>query len=294
MKDKYSRREFLKLTGIAGVVFSTGLNSNRINAAYNSQNEFYFLQITDTHYGFNKQKINPDPIAGLHKAIKKINELSEKPDFIMFTGDLTHSVDDSDLRRQRMQEFRKLMARIEVADLKFIPGEHDASLDAGKVFQDIFGPTHYHFQHKGVNFIALDNVSNPRGILGDGQIKWMQSVLKGLEKDRPLVVFAHRPLFDLYPRWGWATGDADKVLALLDNFKHVNVFYGHIHQDHHHKTGHISHHSARSMIFPLPEPGSTDKRKPLAWDENNPYRGLGLRNIETYGAEVEMDEIDIN
>jgi hypothetical protein len=57
------------------------------------------------------------------------------------------------------------------------------------------------------------------------------------------------------------------------------VFYGHIHQEHHHKTAHIEHHSAKSLIFPLPAPGSQPKREPVKWDPSAPYRGLGYREV---------------
>jgi len=96
----------------------------------------------------------------------------------------------------------------------------------------------------------------------------------------PVVVLAHRPLFDLDPAWDWATRDGDKVMALLLPHANVTVFYGHIHQEHHHRTEHIAHHAAKSLIFPLPAPGSQDKRTPLAWDATKPYKGLGIREVE--------------
>ena len=292
MKGTQTRRDFLKLAGVAGVVYSTGLFGGLGRASAVNTDEFYFVQFSDTHFGFNKKKVNPDPIAGLNNAIKKVNALKEKPDFIMFTGDLTHSVDDATKRLERLLEFKKIVSRLEVKNIKFIPGEHDASLDNGQAYKEVFGDTHYTFQHKGVNFIALDNVSNPRGIIGDEQIAWLDSALDKYDTEQPLVVFAHRPLFDLQVQWGWATGDGDKVLQRLARFKYVTVFYGHIHQEHHHKTGNILHHSARSLIFPLPAPGSTQERKPLPWDAAHPYRGLGVRNVELYGPVVEIDEID--
>lgn len=294
MKPKHSRREFLKLSGMAGIVFSTGLLGATGRALAGKEDEFYFVQFTDTHYGFNKKKINPDPVAGLEKAIDKVNGLKEKPDFIIFTGDLTHSVDDRDERRKRMLEFKKLISRLENRNIKFIPGEHDASLDNGEVYKEIFGETHYFFKHKGVNFVALDNVSNPRGIVGEQQLQWLDKVLSGLDKSTPLVVFAHRPLFALYPQWGWSTGDGESVIRKLSEFKYVNVFYGHIHQEHEHRTDHILHRSARSLIFPLPAPGTAPQRKPLPWDAKHPYKGLGVRNIESYGDVMQIDDIDVS
>ena len=101
-----------------------------------------------------------------------------------------------------------------------------------------------------------------------------------------MVVFTHRPLFDLAPQWDWATRDGQQVVDLLLPFRHVTVFYGHIHQEHHHMTGHIAHHAARSLIFPLPQPGSQPKRTPLPWDPAQPYRGLGWREVSLRGSEA--------
>jgi hypothetical protein len=68
---------------------------------------------------------------------------------------------------------------------------------------------------------------------------------------------------------------------MLMPFDNVTVFYGHIHQEHHQMTGHIAHHSAKSLIFPLPVAGSQRERTPLPWDPTAPYSGLGFREIET-------------
>ena len=70
------------------------------------------------------------------------------------------------------------------------------------------------------------------------------------------------------------------TVALLMPYANVTVFYGHIHQEHHHMTGHIAHHSAKSLIFALPVAGSQPKRTPLAWDAAQPYLGLGFRQVE--------------
>jgi len=127
-------------------------------------------------------------------------------------------------------------------------------------------------------------VSDPGSIVGEAQLKWLAGDLEKQRKDSPIAVLTHRPLFDLYPEWDWATKDGAQALSLLEPFKHVTVFYGHIHQEHHHKTGHIEHHSAASLIFPLPAPGSVPRRAPVPWDETQPYRGLGWRDVEATPA----------
>ena len=136
-----------------------------------------------------------------------------------------------------------------------MPGEHDAALDRGEAYQEFFGKTHYSFNHKGVNFIVLDNVSDPAARIGDDQLAWLSSELRRLPKDAKIVVFTHRPLFNLYPQWDWATRDGARAVDMLMPYSNVTVFYGHIHQEHHHKTDQIWHHAAKGLMFPLPAMG---------------------------------------
>jgi hypothetical protein len=277
----WDRRQFVHLAGLAGMggaVFASGLAGAA--GLMGAAEDFYFVQLSDSHWGFDGPP-NPDARGTLPKAVAAVNALAEPPDFVIFTGDLTHTTDDPKERRQRLAEFQGVIAGLKVKTVRFIPGEHDASLDRGKAFMEFFGPTHYTFDHKGVHFIVLDNVSDPAAQLGDEQLAWLAADLASQSGDARIVVFAHRPLFDLYPQWDWATRDGAKAVALLMPHANVTVFYGHIHQEHHHMTGHIAHHAARSLIFPLPVAGSQPKRTPLAWDAAQPYRGLGFREIET-------------
>jgi hypothetical protein len=279
------RRDFMKLTALGGgAVFASGLAGRALAlagkaASSTGYEDFYFVQMSDAHWGFSGSD-NPNAAITLKEAVATVNGLEIQPDFIVFTGDLTHTTDDPSERRQRMTEFNDIIRKLKVKDIHFIPGEHDASLDAGAAFKEIFGPSNYSFDHKGVHFIALDNVSQPGSTIGDPQLAWLQADLARQSKDQPIVVITHRPLFDLVPKWDWATRDGDKAIALLMPFTHVTVFYGHIHQENHHMTGHIAHHSAKSLIFPLPAPGSQDKRTPLPWDPAAPYKGLGFREVE--------------
>jgi hypothetical protein len=287
MKDM-DRRQFIRLMGIGGVgvVFIPGLVSTAY-AAGGEGGDLFFVQMSDTHWGFTGPNINPDSKGTLKKAISEVNNLKNQPDFIIFTGDLTHTTDDPEERKKRMSEVREIINGLKVKDIRFLPGEHDASLDNGQAFQENFGKTHYVFNHKGVNFIALDNVSDPTASVGDAQLKWLDDELKKLDKDSRIVVFAHRPLFDLYPQWDWATRDGAKVIELLMPYQNVTVFYGHIHQENHHMTGHIPHHSAKGLMFPLPAPGSVPKRVPIPWDPAAPYKGLGFRSVQAKTAKTE-------
>ena len=283
MNNSQDRREFLKLMGIgAGAVFISGLGP-LAHASGNKKvnNDFFFVQLSDTHWGFSDPKINPDFSGTLKKAVAMVNNLSTSPDFIMFTGDLTHTTDDEKERRRRLKEFHSIVANLKVKKVHFMPGEHDASLDKGSAYKEVFGKTYYTFIHKGINFIVIDNVSDPTGSIGDTQLAWMGNELKKLGKDARIVVFTHRPLFDLAPTWDWATRDGAKAIELLMPYKNVVVFYGHIHQVHNQMTGHIAHHAANGLMYPLPAPLSQPKKAPIPWDPAVPYKNLGVRDIET-------------
>ncbi len=287
------RRKFLKLTALGGgAVFMSGLYGHTLaqtNTKYGGSgtyDDFYFVQLSDSHWGYQGDA-NPDAANTLKKAVAAVNELEDKPEFIVFTGDLTHTTDDPKERRKRMAEFREIVGALNVKTIHFMPGEHDASLDNGAAYKEFFGDTHYTFDHKGVHFIVLDNVSDPGARIGDAQLEWLKSDLEKQAKDARIVVFTHRPLFDLMPKWDWATRDGDKAIALLMPYSNVTVFYGHIHQENHHMTGQIAHHAAKSLIFPLPAPGSQEKRTPLPWDASAPNKGLGFREVEAEPKEAD-------
>jgi predicted phosphodiesterase len=297
MKMQFDRRQFLRMAGYGGVVFASGLSgfSQLARAAGygGGVEDFFFVQLSDSHWGFTGPAVNPDSEGTLKKAIAEVNALAQQPDFIVFTGDLTQTTDDPAIRRKRLTEFRDIAAGLKVKNIRYLPGEHDASLDNGAAYKEFFGETHYSFDHKGVHFVALDNVSDPRAMLGDEQLAWLAADLKTREKKSPIVVLTHRPLFDLAPSWDWATRDGDKALALLEPFEHVTVFYGHIHQENHHMTGNIAHHSANSLMWPLPAPMSVPKKAPIPWDAAAPYKGLGFREIKSDTDEAKLTATEI-
>jgi 3',5'-cyclic AMP phosphodiesterase CpdA len=272
--------DFIKLLGLGGIAFASGLKGFAGMVAEPSQRDFYFVQLSDTHWGFKGPDLNPDAAGTLEKAVAAVNGLDRKPDFVMFTGDLTHTTDDPAERRARMAQFKTIAGGLKVRQVRFIPGEHDASLDQGAAYREYFGEPTYAFEHKGIHFIALDNVSAPGSTLGPAQLAWLADDLRGLKPETPVVVFAHRPLFSLYEDWDWFTADGDQAIALLAAHPNVTVFYGHIHQEHHQTTGAITHHAAKSLIFPLPAPGSAPKRAPIPWNPARPYGGLGLREVD--------------
>jgi 3',5'-cyclic AMP phosphodiesterase CpdA len=246
--------------------------------------DFFFLQLSDTHWGYTGPMQNPQSATMLMDTVTRINAVAQKPDFVMFTGDLCHDDPTVDIptRLSRMMEFMSIVSGITGTMLKFIPGEHDAAADQGATFQKVFGPTHWSFDHKGIHFVALDNVSDPTSSLGAAQLAWLKSDLASLDKEAPIVVFVHKPIFPLYPNWGWTTPDGQQAIDILSAYANVTVFYGHVHQEISTTTGTITHHSARSLMFAFPAPGSsaTAKATPIPWDANHPGQGLGYRTVD--------------
>jgi len=294
MIHQMHRRDFLKLAGIGGAVFVSGATL-RAGQMQQDMGAFYFVQISDTHWGFTGPAVNPDSQGTLKKAIAAVNSLEQRPDFVVFTGDLTQTTDDPAVRRTRMAEFRDIVSHLNVKTVRFMPGEHDASLDRGDAYQEFFGDMHYTFDHKGVHFIVLDNVSDPTASVGEAQLDWLHADLKQISSDARIVVLTHRPLFDLAPAWDWATRDGDAVIDTLLQHENVTVLYGHIHQEHHHMTGHIAHHAAKSLMWALPEPGSVPRKVQIPWDATSPYKGLGFRNVkaDTAQARYKIEELSL-
>ncbi|HEY0468991.1 MAG TPA: metallophosphoesterase [Polyangiaceae bacterium] len=299
------RRELLRLLGVSGVTFASGLWGCAEGAAGPASRpttpaakatvreappeDFFFLQLSDTHWGY-EGAANPEADRTLRATIATINAVSMRPEFVIFTGDLTHNTDDPVQRRARMKEFKAMTSELAVKEVRFIPGEHDASFDAGEAYREFFGETHYAFEHYGVSFLALDNVSQPGATLGEAQLAWLEQELGRVPKNAPLVVFAHRPLFDLYPAWDWATKDGARAIELLQRHPNVSVFYGHIHQQHEQRTGSIVHRAARSLVFPLPAPGSVPKKAPLSWDPQSLDHGLGYRQVSRENEAMVVQE----
>jgi len=289
MKRDMDRRGFLKIAGAsmgAGALYTVwpGLGSaegaevaRRLGLKNGEKpTPFTFAQLSDAHVGFD----GPIGTSALEKAVETINGMPQTPDLILFTGDLTHDTEKPGEHAARMNLFKDISGRLKVAKVYHVPGEHDAGLDGGELFRNVFGPTYYSFDHRGVHFVALDNVSRARPEVGTEQRAWLARDLARFPKTAPLVVFTHRPLFDLRPDWEWFTSDGDEVMNLLAPYENVTVLYGHIHREDHHAIGHSQHYAARSLSFAFPDPDKVEDKKPIPFDKDQPFKNLGLRVVK--------------
>jgi Icc protein len=247
------------------------------------KSDFSFAQISDSHIGFNKPA-NPDVTGTLRSAISKINAMPKQPSFILHTGDLSHlaQADEFDILEQELKS-------VKTGNIYYVPGEHDVLNDNGKGYlqrygKDTKGSGWYSFNYNGVHFIGLVNVVNTAegglGVLGRDQLDWLADDLKGLSNSTPVVVFAHIPLWSVYPEWGWDTRDSAEALSYLKRFGSVSVLNGHIHQTMLKVEGNITFHSATSTAFPQPAPGTAPAAGPMKVPAEKLRGLLGLTSVE--------------
>lgn len=309
MGKSVDRRAFLQVTGAAmgigalyavapGLLKAEGAELSHFLGEKNGEavKPFTFVQMSDTHVGFNGPP-NPLGTAAFERAVERVNSLAVQPDLILFTGDLVHDSEKPEELQARIQKFKQIAAGLKAPKLHFVPGEHDAGLDAGVVFREAFGPTHYSFDHKGVHFVALDNVSRAKPEVGAEQIEWLKKDLSRFSKTTPIIVFTHRPLFDLKPEWEWFTSDGDDVMNVLNAYSNVTVLYGHIHREHEEHSGPVRHLAGRSLAFGFPDPAVVADKKPMPFDKEHPFKNLGVRSLQEPGGQarqIEVNEVELS
>src|SRR5882672_6155743 len=286
--DGVSRRKILECmtwagTGVlwtvaGGLPRSMGIMGEAVAA---EPSGLTFLQISDSHVGFDKPA-NPNAIGTLEEAINKIKALPVKPAFIIHTGDITHL--------SKAKEFDDAQRIISQAglDVHYVPGEHDVIDDEHKAYMERYGKGAkgagwYSFDANGVHFIGLVNVVDLKagglGNLGNAQLEWLENDLKGRSASTPVVVFAHIPLWTIYPEWGWGTDDSARALTYLKRFGSVTVLNGHIHQVMQKVEGNIAFHCARSTAFPQPAPGAAPSPGPMKVADDKLRTMLGITNV---------------
>lgn len=242
---------------------------------------FKVFQLSDTHVGWEGAL----GTRAFERAVDAVNGLAPRPDLVLFTGDLTHDTEAPGEHAARMKRFREIAGSLEVPKVYQVPGEHDAGLDGGELYRSFFGPAFYSFDHKGFHFIALDNVSRGKPEVGAEQRAWLARDLARFPTTAPIVVFTHRPLFDLRPDWEWFTRDGDQVMNLLARYENVTVLYGHIHRQHEQTVGHAKLYAARSLCFAFPDPQSVADKKAIPFDQAAPFKNLGIRQLQAVAGE---------
>jgi 3',5'-cyclic AMP phosphodiesterase CpdA len=274
-----------------GVPHSLGLMGE---AAAAEAKGLTFLQISDSHVGFDKPA-NPNALGTLEEAIAKVNAQPQKPAFMIHTGDISHlsleaQFDDAD----------RIISQSRL-DVHYVPGEHDFLDPDRKIYVQRYGrgtkgAGWYSFDANGVHFVGLVNVFDLKGggmgDLGAEQLEWLEDDLKGRSASTPIVLFAHIPLWTIYPDWGWGTDDAAQALSYLKRFGSVTVLNGHIHQIMQKVEGNVTFHTARSTAFPQPAPGQAPSPGPMKVPDDQLRKMLGIASVTFKQNEQRLAIID--
>jgi len=303
--DGVERRGFLKCMAWAGTgafcVMKGGvLNSYSFSrlpdpGAKAETGELSFVQISDSHMGFNKLA-NPDVAGTLQIAVSKINALSVSPEFILHTGDISHLS-----KPEEFDTVEQILKGASPKDVFYVPGEHDVLNDDGKQFFERYGKgnsgTGWHsFDKEGVHFIGLVNVmylkAGGLGTLGHDQLAWLEKDVKHLKHSTPIVIFAHIPLWSVYPEWGWGTEDSAQALSYLKKFGSVTVLNGHIHQTMQKVEGNVTFHTAASTAFPQPQPGKADSPGPMKVPAEQLKSVLGITDVNYVQGQHALAVVD--
>ena len=297
-RDGIDRRGFLECmawagTGVVWTIAGGVPVSRAFGQTAQATGEFHFVQISDSHMGFTKPA-NPDVTGTLRAAVDKINALPREPAFIIHTGDLSHVS-----KPEEFDTMDEVLKGARPNQVFCVPGEHDTSLDDGKQYMQRYGKKArgrgwYSFDYGDVHFVGLSNVAALEGLgkLGEDQLQWLEADLTGQPASRPLVVFAHIPLWSVYPDWGWGTADSAQALGYLKRFGSVTVLNGHIHQVMQKVEGNVTFHTAMSTAFPQPAPGTAKGPGPMKVPDEKLRSVLGITNIQTVANRHSLAVVD--
>jgi 3',5'-cyclic-AMP phosphodiesterase len=303
--DGIDRRNFLRCMAWVGTgviwTMAGGVPTSKLFAAVGDAGkqaprataDFSFVQISDSHIGFNKAA-NQDVAGTLRLAIDKINNSPGAHDFMLHTGDITQSS-----KAAEFDTAQQIIKGARVGETFYVPGEHDTATDDGALYRERFGKGTvgggwYSFTHKGVHFIGLNNVLqiDAMGRLGPEQLSWLKNDLASLPASTPIVIFAHIPLWMVYPEWGWGTQDGAEALSYLKRFGSVTVLNGHIHQVVQKVEGSISFHTATSTAFPQPAPGAAPNAGPMVVPAGKLESVLGVTSVQYIAKHSHLAIID--
>jgi 3',5'-cyclic-AMP phosphodiesterase len=286
------RGDFLAHVGWTGAGIAYALTPFGVARAQAQPQGTFFIQISDSHIGFH-QPANPDVTATLKATIDAINALPAQPQFVVHTGDVTHLA-----KAEQFDTAKQLLGTLR-APLIVLPGEHDV-IGTQADFLAAFPPKSgangwFSWDAGGVHYVALVNVFDfeQMGLLGNEQLGWLERDLAAQPASRPIVVFAHVPLYALYPQWGWTTGDGAKALAMLARFDAVTVLNGHIHQVIEHSEGNIRFATANATAYPQPAPGAAAKPGPLTLPHDQLLHVLGYRSVELSPGEATIRNVTL-
>jgi 3',5'-cyclic AMP phosphodiesterase CpdA len=282
IKDKpISRRLFLKKAAVFTAASMVPLNLVDVCWGKEGEGKFTFGVISDSHLTHIKgTKFVKNFDQGLQQAVAQVGLMWPEPDFIVFGGDLAQLG-----KKEELDHGLEMLSKVDVP-IRYVIGEHDFYLDMGRYWEEKISKLYYSFDHKGVHFVVLNSIltyeawvkrwstpmermlnmarlDNPQGspfMVGEEQIKWLKKDLSQVNRNTPIIVLSHSPIYKVFKPWNFWTDDAEKVQAILRPFKKVNVLHGHVHQILYNQMRNISFQAFMSTAWPWPYPvGYTQK-----------------------------------
>jgi 3',5'-cyclic AMP phosphodiesterase CpdA len=278
MNQGINRRTFLKQTGALAAASALPAGLVRVAWGAGRQESFTFAYISDSHLTRIKgTQFVRNFDKGLERAILDVNFMDPQPDFVVFGGDLAQLG-----KKEEIDHGLEMMKGLTIP-VKWVIGEHDYYLDLGKYWEEKVSPLYYSFDHKGVHFVVLNSIltddnwthkkwstaeermgqmarlDNPQGspfMVKEEQRNWLKKDLAKLDKNHPIVVLSHSPLYKVFKPWNFWTDDAEQVQAILKPHKNIKVFHGHVHQILYNQIGNISFSAFMSTAWPWPYPVS--------------------------------------
>src|SRR5438874_2700097 len=190
--DGIDRRGFLRCMAWAGTATAWGMAGGIPKSFAVSRLPFlteterksiFFVQISDSHIGFNKEA-NKDVTATLTEAVGKVNALPQNPALVLHTGDITQLA-----KPEEFDTASEVLKGLRTGRVFYVPGEHDVASDNGASYLGRYGKNTkgggwYSFDHSGVHFIGLVNVLDLKagglGSLGADQIDCLRKDVSGL------------------------------------------------------------------------------------------------------------------
>ena len=302
--DGLDRRGFLRCMAWAGTAAVWGMSGgvptsfpiSRLTSLTDAQRRsIFFVQVSDSHIGFAKEA-NKDVTATLQDAVAKVNALPQRPALVLHTGDITQLA-----KPEEFDTASEVLKGLKTDRVFYVPGEHDVATDNGASYLARYGKGTkgagwYSMDHSGVHFVGLVNVVGLKagglGSLGAEQIAWLKKDLASLSASTPIVLFAHVPLWTVYPEWGWGTDDSEQALALVKRFGSVTVLNGHIHQIMQKVEGHVSVHTAMSTAFPQPTPGTAPSPGPMKVEPERLKSVLGITSATFIPGRHQLAVVD--
>lgn len=194
-----------------------------------------------------------DSSARFSRDLAEIRALEPRPDLMVCGGDVClWSADAGGV-------FLDLLRDCPVPQMH-VMGNHDTTLDVpgtecSRDFERLLGPVSQYRRLGDAHVITLNTCAMDPAYLGsrdwhnvlgqvpDEDLAWLKRTLAGIgDRDAPLLVFVHIPLFSTYPdRMGagaaerdvWLVSNAGRVVELLQPFTRCTVAQGHLHENEH-------------------------------------------------------------